>query len=96
MHGEVHVSVHMCTKNYLTCAKCEVLNRVQKHVIRHTKKCVSSFLILVALSILNPYIFSKIKESLCGWVMNLGNEYQNFFIFIALLIADNEGWTANL
>ena len=24
--------------------------------------------------------------------MNLGNEYQNFVIFIALLIADNEGW----
>ena len=28
--------------------------------------------------------------------MNLGNEYQNFMILIALLIAGDEGWTMNL
>ena len=28
--------------------------------------------------------------------MNLGDEYQNFLIFIALLIAGDEGWTTNL
>ena len=47
-------------------------------------------------SIINPYIFSDIKESLCGWAMNLGDEYQNFFIFIALIIAGDEGWATNL
>ena len=43
-------------------------------------------------SILNPYIFSDIKESSCGCTRNLDNEYQNFLILIALLIASNEGW----
>ena len=47
-------------------------------------------------SILNLYIFSDIKESSRGWAINLGDEYQNFFIFIALLIAGDEGWTTNL
>ena len=27
--------------------------------------------------------------------MNLGDEYQNFLIFIALIIAGDEGWAAN-
>ena len=28
--------------------------------------------------------------------MNLGDEYQNFLTFIALIIAGDEGWAANL
>ena len=27
--------------------------------------------------------------------MNLGDEYQNFLLFIALLMAGDEGWTTN-
>ena len=27
--------------------------------------------------------------------MNLGDEYQDFLIFIALIIAGDEGWTMN-
>ena len=46
-------------------------------------------------STLNLYIFSDIKESSRGWAMNLGDEYQNFLIFIALLIAGVESWTTN-
>ena len=49
MHGEVHVSVHACTSDYLRCAICEVYDRVRKHVIRCTKKSVPRFLILEAL-----------------------------------------------
>ena len=36
------------------------------------------------------------KESSRGWAMNLGDEYQNFLIFIALLIAGDEGYATNL
>ena len=42
----------------------------------------------------HTYIFSDIKESSCGWAMNLGDEYQNFLI--ALIIASDEGWAMNL
>ena len=44
----------------------------------------------------NPCIFSDIKESSRGWAMNLGDEYQNFLIFIALMIAGGEGWATNI
>ena len=50
----------------------------------------------IALSTLNLFIFSDIKERSCGWAMNMGDEYQNFYIFIHLLIAGDEGCTANL
>ena len=46
-------------------------------------------------SILNPYIFSDIKESSRGWAMNLGDKSQNFLIFIAPLITGDEGWATN-
>ena len=46
-------------------------------------------------SILNLYLFSDINESARGWAMNLNNEYQNFSIFIGLLIAGDEGWKTN-
>ena len=36
------------------------------------------------------------KENSHGWAMNLGDEYQNFLIFIALIIAGDEGWATNL
>ena len=49
MHNEVHVSVHECTVDYLRCTNFEVHDRVRKHVIRCTKKCVPRFLILEAL-----------------------------------------------
>ena len=42
VHGEVHVSVHACTSDYLRCMKCEVRNRVCKLVIRCTKKRASN------------------------------------------------------
>ena len=48
--GEVRVSVHACTKNYLRCKKCEVHKCVRKHVIRCTEKRVPGFLFLKALS----------------------------------------------
>ena len=35
------------------------------------------------------------KESSRAWAMNLGDQYQNFLIFIALLIGGDEGWTTN-
>ena len=57
------------------------------HVIRTYTK--------ITWSILNPYIFSDIKESSCGLAINLGDEYQNLLIFIALIIAGDEGWAAN-
>ena len=45
---------------------------------------------------LNPYPFSDVKESSCGWAMNLSDEYQNLLIFIALIVADDEGWATKL
>ena len=45
---------------------------------------------------LNLYIFPDIKEISRSWAMNLGDEYQNFLTFIALLIAGDEGWTSKL
>ena len=50
MHCEVHVSVHACMNNYLKCTKCEVHDRVRKHVIRGKKKHEPRFLILEALA----------------------------------------------
>ena len=50
MHGKLHVSVHACTNDNLGCTKCEVHDRVRKHVIRCTKKRVPRFLILEALN----------------------------------------------
>ena len=52
MHGEVHVSVHVCPNDYLRCTKCEVHKRVHKHVIRCIKKRVPRFLILEALTLI--------------------------------------------
>ena len=49
MQGEIHVSVHSCMNDYLRCMKCEVHNRVHKHVITSTKKHVPRFLIFEAL-----------------------------------------------
>ena len=45
---------------------------------------------------LNLYTFLHMKESSRGLVMNLGDEYQNFLVFISLLIVDHEGWASNL
>ena len=45
---------------------------------------------------LNAYTVLDIKENLCSWAMNLDGEYQNFLIFIGLLLAGNEGCTTNL
>ena len=42
---------------------------------------------------LNLFIFSDIKKAHVVW---LDDEYQNFLIFIALLIAGDESWTTNL
>ena len=42
---------------------------------------------------LNLFIFSDIKKADVVW---LGDEYQNFLILIALLIAGDEGWTTSL
>ena len=41
-----YISIHTCTTDYLRCAKFEVHDRIRKHVIRCTKKCVPRFLIL--------------------------------------------------
>ena len=49
VQGEVHISIHTCTNNYLRCTECEVHDRVSKHVIRCTKKHVPRFLIFEAL-----------------------------------------------
>ena len=49
MHGEVHISVHACTNDYLRCTIDEVHDRVRISVIRCTKKSVPKFLILEAL-----------------------------------------------
>ena len=38
---------------------------------------------------------SDIKENSCGWTINSGNDYQNFLIFITLLITGDEGWMTN-
>ena len=38
----------------------------------------------ITIGILNPYILSDVKESSCGWAMNLGNEYQKILISIVL------------
>ena len=51
VYGEVHVSIHACTSNYLRHTKCKVYDRVCKHVIRCTKKRLPKFLILAALFI---------------------------------------------
>ena len=37
--------------------------------------------------------FSEIKRNLSSQAMNLGDEYHNILMFIALLIAGDEGWT---
>ena len=49
MHGEVRISVHTYTNKYLRCKKCEVHDRVCKHVTGCTEKHVIRFLILEAL-----------------------------------------------
>ena len=36
--------------------------------------------------------FSEIKRNLSSQAMNLGDEYHNILMFIALLIAGDEGW----
>lgn len=46
-------------------------------------------------SILNPYMFFNTKENSFGCVMNLGDDHQNFLIFIVLRIAPDGGWAAN-
>ena len=78
VHGEVHVSVHMCTNDYLRCIKCEVHGRVRRNVIRCTKKRVPRFLILEALlvstslvRILNSQGMKNYKstESLCRSIL---------------------------
>ena len=40
----------MCMNDYVRCTKCEVQDRVCKHVIRCMKKCVPRFLIFEALN----------------------------------------------
>ena len=47
-------------------------------------------------SILNPHIFSGMGGSSCGGAMSLGDEYQPFFIFIALIIAGGERWVVSV
>ena len=59
MHCEVQVSVHACTNDYLRCTKCEVHDRVRKHIIRCTKKRVPRFLILEALHRCFPVNIAK-------------------------------------
>ena len=46
-------------------------------------------------NILNPYMFFDTKENSFGCVMNLGDDHQNFLIFIALRIARDGGWATN-
>ena len=49
VQSKLHVSIHSCTNDYLRCTKCEVHDRVCKHVIRCMKKRVTRFLIFEAL-----------------------------------------------
>ena len=52
MHGNIHISNHTSTNDYLRCTRYEVHyrhDRVHKQVVRCTKKCVPRFLILESL-----------------------------------------------
>ena len=40
IHGKVDASVHVCTSDYLKCAKCEVHDHVCKHVVAGGQKNV--------------------------------------------------------
>ena len=51
VHGKVHVSIHTCTNYYFRCTKCEVHNRVRKHVIRCRKKRLPRYLIPETLAV---------------------------------------------
>ena len=57
VQGEVHVSIHSCTNDYLKCTKCEVHDRVRKHVIRCTEKRVKRFLIFEAMDTPNKRVW---------------------------------------
>ena len=65
----LHVNVDACTNDYLRCTKCEMHDRERKHVIRYTKKRVTRFLILEALTVrssvrpkIGSLLFPKILE----------------------------------
>ena len=66
-------------------------------ILKITENVIScdKYITKITWSTLNLYIFSDIKESSRDWVMNLGDEYQNFLIFIALHIASVESWATN-
>ena len=49
IHSEVGISVNACANDYFRCTKCEVHDRIHKHVIGYTEKRVSRFVILEAL-----------------------------------------------
>ena len=64
VHVEVHISVHACANYYLRCTKCEVHDRVRKHVMKCTKKRVPRFLILETLVVCSTAFFStKVRYS---------------------------------
>ena len=67
MHGEVHISVHVCTNDYLRCTKCEVHDRVHKHAIRSTKKRIPIFLILGALKPVVSQLTFLYRDTLRNW-----------------------------
>lgn len=56
---------------------------------------VITYLAIGTDSILNPYMFFDTNENSFGCVMNLGDDHQNFLIFIALRTARDGGWATN-
>ena len=76
MQGEIHVSVHSCMNDYLRCTKCEVQDRVRKHVIRCTKKRVPRSLIFEALTCAENVLENL--RSLIHFCLNVGIFYIDF------------------
>ena len=64
MHGEVCVSVHACTNDYLRCKKYEVNDCVHKHVIGCMEKHLPRFLILEALNFFSNISFVFINNTI--------------------------------
>ena len=52
-----------CTNDYLRCTKCEVHDRVHKHVIRCTKKLAPRFLILEDLFLIHFRLYTSANTS---------------------------------